>query len=97
MLVRILEEAGERIAKRNYVYVIRTRVPKPGDVSRNDRKGKNHADVDDERGGEKVRFVGSSQASDRIQKTGGRRQELERKKAIFHLSFDIFHLSFREQ
>ena len=28
MLVRILEEAGERIPKRNYVDVIRTRVPK---------------------------------------------------------------------
>ena len=82
MLVRILEKAGERIAKRNYVYVIRTRVPKTGEVSRNDRKGKNNADVDDERPDEKLRFVGSSQASDRIQKTGGRRQELERKKAI---------------
>jgi len=67
MLVRILEEAGERIAKGNYVYVIRTRVPEPGDVSRNDRKGKKHADVDDERGDEKVRFVGSRQATDRIQ------------------------------
>jgi len=47
MLVRILEEARERIAKRNYVYVIRTRVPKTGEVSRNDRQGKNNADVDD--------------------------------------------------
>ena len=96
MLVRILQKAGERIPQRNYVYVIRTRVPKTGEVSWNDRKGKNNADVDDQCCDEKLRFVGGSQASDRIQKTAVRRQELEAKKAIFHLSFDIFHLSFKE-
>ena len=93
MLVRILEKARERIAKRNYVYMIGTRVPKTGEVCRNDRQGKNNADVDNERCDEKLRFVGSRQAADRIQKTRGRRQELEPKKAIFHLSFDICHLS----
>src|SRR6185503_18293163 len=84
MLVGIPEEARERIAKRNYVYVIGTRVPKTGDASRNNRKGKNNADVDNQSCDEKLRFVGSRQASDRIQKTRGRRQELEPKKAIFH-------------
>lgn len=63
MLVRILEKARERIAKRNYVYVIGMRVPKTGDVCRNDRQGKNNADVDKERGDEKLRFVGSRQAA----------------------------------
>ena len=67
MLVRILEKARERIAKRDYVHVIGTRVPKTGEVCWNDRKGKDDADVDDERGDEKLRFVGSRQASDRIQ------------------------------
>ena len=67
MLVRILEEASERIPKRTYVYVIRTRVPKTRKVSGSDRKGKDDADVDDERGYEKLRFVGGGQDSDRIQ------------------------------
>ena len=83
MLVRILKEAGERIANGYDVYVIRTRVPKTGDASRNDGKGKDDADVDDERCDEKLGFVGSGQDGNRIQKTGDRRQEeLELEKTI---------------
>ena len=67
MLVRILEEAGERIPKRNYVYVIRTRASKTGEVSGKDGKGEDDADVENERGKEHLCFVGGSQASERIQ------------------------------
>ena len=42
----------------------------------NDRKGKDDADVDDQRDDEKLRFVGGGQGLDRIQKSAGRRQEL---------------------
>ena len=73
MLVRILEEAGERIPKRNYVYVIRTRVLKTRKMRGNDRKGKDDAEVDDERNDEKLRFVGGGQDLERIQKIAGRR------------------------
>lgn len=66
MLVRILEEAGERIPKRNYVYVIRTRVPKTREVSGNDGEGENDADVEDQGGDQQPRFVGGGQDSDRI-------------------------------
>ena len=69
MLVRILEKAGERIAQRNYVYVVRARVPESGEASRNDRKGKDDADVDDERCDEKPRFVGGRQASTEYSRT----------------------------
>ena len=82
MLVRILQKAGERIPQGYYVYVIRTRVPKTGEASGNNGKGKDDTDVDDKGCDEKLRFVGGRQASDRIQKTGVRRQELEAKKAI---------------
>lgn len=75
VLVRILEKAGERIAQWNYVNVIRTRVPESRDASRNDGKGKDDANVDNERCDEQLRFVGGSQAGNRIQKTGDRRQE----------------------
>ena len=43
--------------------MIRTRISKTGEVSGNDGKGKDDADVDDKRCDEQLRFVGGSQAS----------------------------------
>ena len=85
MLVRILAKAGERIAEWNYVYVIRTWVPETGDASGNDGKGKDDADVDDQRCDQKLRFVGGSQGR---QNTVGGRERL-RKKGKSDLTFGI--------
>jgi hypothetical protein len=60
----------------------------------NDRKGKDDAEVDDERNDEKLRFVGGGQDSERIQKTAGRRQELSNLD-IWHLTFFICHWGFK--
>ena len=71
--------------------MIRTRVPETGDASGKNGKGKDDADVDDKRCDEKLRFVGSRQASNRIQ------EELEPRKSILHSSFEAHHQSLSRQ
>ncbi len=56
--------APERIVKRNEVYVIRMRTPKPGNVRGNYRNSSGKADVNDERRDEQVSFGNRCQASD---------------------------------
>ena len=58
-------------------------------MSRNDRKSKDDADVEDERGDEQLRFVRGRQDSDRIQKTVGRRQESNFPFVIGRFKFEV--------